>query len=329
MKKLFLILLSLCSIAQAETLDIQSAFRKQSFETITNNTQVLTDINADELRNMITNAIAIAANTAYTNAAARTQAASNALALAVASANTSRASGDDGLQAVIGAVSNLFHAVAQAEAVTRSNAVAQALAGVTGNSNRIETVKLEANSFAQTNKVTTLHGTSNEWLTVSGGTSILWRVTIDGQAFFHLQGSGNPSWAGNSPSGTNLFIRKTGLNTTAYIGNGYWFRYSDGLYADNIDIAYGVEPPLEIVWTAPSIILPTSLSTATFPEDAVGSWMISYAPGPVTNASPMLSFSQLESAKEYHRDSYTNIIWQSVYSNGWTWLIAHTNYPAL
>ncbi len=31
---------------------------------------------------------------------------------------------------------------------------------------------------------------------------------------------------------------------------------------------------------------------------------------------------------ELHRDSYTNIIWRSVYSNGWMWLVAYTNYPA-
>lgn len=137
MKYVISTLLLLCSYAQAESLDIQSSFRKQEFSSITNNTQVLTDINADELRTMLTNAIAIAANAAYTNANARAQAASNALAQAVTAANSARASGDDGLQAVIGAVSNLFHAVAQAETVTRSNAVEQAMAGVTGNSNRI------------------------------------------------------------------------------------------------------------------------------------------------------------------------------------------------
>lgn len=31
---------------------------------------------------------------------------------------------------------------------------------------------------------------------------------------------------------------------------------------------------------------------------------------------------------ELHRDSFTNIIWRSVYSNGWMWLVAYTNYPA-
>ena len=36
----------------------------------------------------------------------------------------------------------------------------------------------------------------------------------------------------------------------------------------------------------------------------------------------------VETAREFHVDSYTNVIWRSVYSNGWTWLVAYTNYPA-
>ena len=36
----------------------------------------------------------------------------------------------------------------------------------------------------------------------------------------------------------------------------------------------------------------------------------------------------VDSVKELHVDGYTNIIWRSVYSNGWMWLVAYTNYPA-
>jgi hypothetical protein len=32
-------------------------------------------------------------------------------------------------------------------------------------------------------------------------------------------------------------------------------------------------------------------------------------------------------AKELHADAYTNLVWRSVYSNGWHWLVAHTNTP--
>jgi len=36
----------------------------------------------------------------------------------------------------------------------------------------------------------------------------------------------------------------------------------------------------------------------------------------------------VEALRDYHRDSYTNVIWQMVFSNGWMWLVAYTNYPA-
>lgn len=32
-------------------------------------------------------------------------------------------------------------------------------------------------------------------------------------------------------------------------------------------------------------------------------------------------------AKEIHADSYTNLLWKSVYSNGWHWLVPYTNTP--
>ena len=32
-------------------------------------------------------------------------------------------------------------------------------------------------------------------------------------------------------------------------------------------------------------------------------------------------------AKEIHADSFTNLLWKSVFSNGWHWLIAYTNTP--
>jgi hypothetical protein len=35
-----------------------------------------------------------------------------------------------------------------------------------------------------------------------------------------------------------------------------------------------------------------------------------------------------DESKELHRDSATNVIWKTVWSNGWCWVIAYTNYPA-
>ena len=44
--------------------------------------------------------------------------------------------------------------------------------------------------------------------------------------------------------------------------------------------------------------------------------------------SRLASVAYVQAIQEYHQDSYTNLIWKSVYSNGWTWLVAYTNYPA-
>jgi hypothetical protein len=55
-----------------------------------------------------------------------------------------------------------------------------------------------------------------------------------------------------------------------------------------------------------------------------------------TNAHPAIvaslpSFTDVTNAvtfrQELHIDSYTNIIWRSVYSNGWMWIVAYTNTP--
>ena len=34
-----------------------------------------------------------------------------------------------------------------------------------------------------------------------------------------------------------------------------------------------------------------------------------------------------EATKELHQDSYTNLVWRNVFSNGWVWLVAYTNTP--
>jgi len=44
--------------------------------------------------------------------------------------------------------------------------------------------------------------------------------------------------------------------------------------------------------------------------------------------SRLASVAYVQAIQEYHQDSYTNLIWKSVYSNGWMWLVAFTNYPA-
>ena len=37
--------------------------------------------------------------------------------------------------------------------------------------------------------------------------------------------------------------------------------------------------------------------------------------------------AQADFANNLHADSYTNLVWRSVFSNGWHWLVAYTNTP--
>jgi len=39
------------------------------------------------------------------------------------------------------------------------------------------------------------------------------------------------------------------------------------------------------------------------------------------------SLAVTEATKELHQDSYTNLVWRNVFSNGWVWLVAYTNTP--
>lgn len=47
----------------------------------------------------------------------------------------------------------------------------------------------------------------------------------------------------------------------------------------------------------------------------------------LTTGDVWAAVEDLAAAKELHADSYTNLVWRSVYSNGWHWLVAHTNTP--
>lgn len=76
--------------------------------------------------------------------------------------------------------------------------------------------------------------------------------------------------------------------------------------------------------------------TIEFPFDINGSFIlatrewsasqINLATGSLSTASMVTNIVQ--NLQELHRDSATNIIWRTVWSNGWCWVVAYTNYPA-
>lgn len=49
--------------------------------------------------------------------------------------------------------------------------------------------------------------------------------------------------------------------------------------------------------------------------------------GTTSRVDTVVLLSDLAVTKELHPDSYTNLIWRTVWSNGWCWAIAYTNTP--
>jgi len=75
--------------------------------------------------------------------------------------------------------------------------------------------------------------------------------------------------------------------------------------------------------------LPLPVSSIDFATVTVTNapWLVAeFDPG--IPAAIATAGTNAQATKELHTDSYTNVIWKTVYSNGWMWLVAYTNYPA-
>jgi hypothetical protein len=185
----------------------------------------------------------------------------------------------------------------------------------------------------------TLYGNTNSWQTVENGTATLWRVTYTNG--YLLQGFESPDYSGFGPDyPPNTFIYMSPSSTQGE-GNilifdipkmsGYpyqWHLYlKDNYFGETETAVYTDEGALGIPWRANSATFPITVPPDPFME-ATGYWIFSRVLIPVTNSYPLLDSFQMTAEKELHADSYTNVIWRSVYSNGWMWLVAYTNYPS-
>ena len=102
-----------------------------------------------------------------------------------------------------------------------------------------------------------------------------------------------------------------------------------GAYSDTTRL----EGPYGGLWC--DSIEPTGYPISLYPfqgePTSYGTPLIEYSPNGTNAVATFASQADVAAAmaeKELHTDSYTNIIWRSVYSNGWMWLVAFTNYPA-
>ena len=161
---------------------------------------------------------------------------------------------------------------------------------------------------------------TNQWIDGDGG---VWRVvqadlTNDTLlVFFH--------------SDFSVYGAVTMTNSGPFEGewwhqeNDDWFRIGDPYAEDALYVAaYWSEGGPTVPWI-PATPFDKTTFPKTFSHSGATGW-VARATYPATVTSRVDAVS-LDSGKNLHADSFTNLVWRSVYSNGWHFLVAHTNTP--
>ena len=237
------------------------------------------------------------------------------------------------------AVSNAFAIVLQTVITNETDAAAKALLAThtnrTDNPHRVTasqigalTSETDAKALAAlaTNRVTRVYSPdASQWIDGTGG---VWRVSQSTELAYRITDGydmgpyevGNEFYfvsdvtVTNSPYVTrtisygNLKHYRHGYINNTWDGDGGWGLYIDGGLNDFFgDFAYPLIGTLYPGNVDPYVTLQSFQRTVT-----------------VTNHADTVQFT---SQKELHADSFTNLIWRTVWSNGWCWAIAYTNTP--
>jgi len=244
---------------------------------------------------------------------------------------------------------------AQAMANTaQSNAVAIAGTNAQGYANAALS---NAVAFSTTNRTTRLFNPSNssEWIDGAGNKYVIsniWIMTLPAQIMDsslypaptlsnHVftgyaedwEGAGSALWTFGWSESEGFTLRV--------------FQYLSGLQwlstTNQYVLSVGNDPQYGFVYITHSITtnLVARLATesqVTSKADASRTITVNGVPGTLTsnltfNITGGMTDSEVtnavEALRDYHRDSYTNVIWKTVYSNGWMWLVAFTNTPSI
>lgn len=192
----------------------------------------------------------------------------------------------------------------------------------------------------------TLYGNTNAWQTVENGTATVWRIENGADISSAILTVSEPLTIDGGgvvlPVGVyTSIVESAGVFIWSYNGAAFgYYTYSPGipltsclLFEDDSSAWYGHNGDTG-TYVFPDVM------TSLYGTAIGGKVTVDYGRTMVTNAYPLatagapagLSGQQVtnivDTVKELHVDSYTNVIWRSVYSNGWTWLVAYTNYPA-
>jgi len=252
----------------------------------------------------------------------------DAAAKALLATHTNRTDNPHRVTAVqIGALTNETDAAAKALLATHTNR--------TDNPHRVTasqigalTSETDAKALAAlaTNRVTRVYSPdASQWIDGTGG---VWRVSQSTELAYRITDGydmgpyevGNEFYfvsdvtVTNSPYVTrtisygNLKHYRHGYINNTWDGDGGWGLYIDGGLNDFFgDFAYPLIGTLYPGNVDPYVTLQSFQRTVT-----------------VTNHADTVQFT---SQKELHADSFTNLIWRTVWSNGWCWAIAYTNTP--
>lgn len=238
-------------------------------------------------------------------------------------------------------------------AVDQANTNAQAMASA---------AQANAIAFAATNPVTRLSGATNEWMSISGGTSFLWTVVSAVDTNTAILTVTDPLTATDYATQLPVILLQVGSYESTSVDSGsYLFQLGGatnfGYSVNNPYLPYELNSYLHYeddtsLWfghngNTQTFVFQDVLSSATGTAVS-GSATIAYKTTVTTNRQVIATTEDIteaiagippgldgaagtnivEALREFHIDSYTNIIWRTVYSNGWMWLVAYTNYPA-
>jgi hypothetical protein len=192
---------------------------------------------------------------------------------------------------------------------------------------QVETDAIALNAIA-TNRITKLWDTTGtQFIDATGA---VWRISTIVQTNYGVSVLSTLNSYGTFPPQTWYDIPSFdyGWETEIFQDNAYFWYDKGGMsqcaWVAHLDFADGEAGILEM-----RLSLELSQQNLPSPPEGVAYVVKTFTSYQVTNRVDSLVFSsELETQKELHRDSATNVIWRSVYSNGWSWLIAYTNYPA-
>ena len=189
---------------------------------------------------------------------------------------------------------------------------------------QVETDAIALNAIA-TNRVMKLWDTSGTQFV--DATGAVWRISTIVQTNYGVSVlSALNSYGVSSPeTWYDIPSFDDGWTTEIFQDNAYLWYDKGGMgqcaWVAHLDFADSEAGVLEM-----RLSLELSQQNLPYPPEGVAYFCKTFTYYQVTNLVDTIMFAS-GSEKELHRDSATNVIWRTVWSNGWMWVIAYTNYP--